>query len=71
MARTVVVRKATDPGAVLTRDQVAERLGVTPRQVKRWIDERRIGFIQLPQGRRITEAQLTEFVNSRAVDRVA
>lgn len=58
---------ATDPDAVFTYDEAAEVLKVTPRQVRRWVAERKIGYSQLPRGRRLLGRHITEFISSREV----
>jgi len=51
--------------------EIAELARVTPRQVRRWVEEGKLAYIQLPRGRRITRRQYVEFVNDRAVEREA
>ena len=56
---------------LLTVDEVAERLGTSPRFVRRLISERRIVFVRM--GRkgspvRITETDLEAFVESARVE---
>lgn len=60
-------RSAASSDAVLTADQVAERLHVSRRQVVRWMDERKIKFVQLPQGRRILESELMAWLEQRSI----
>lgn len=50
-----------------TYAEVGSQLGVSARQVKRWCDDGRLGFIRLPRGRRITAEHVAEFVASRNV----
>lgn len=38
-----------NPEEVLTKEQLAELLQVSERTVERWIEERRIPFVRLPQ----------------------
>lgn len=59
-----------EPGEVYTQDEVAERLKVTPRMVRRWCDERRFtegSVIDLPRGRRIYGWALNEFISQRTL----
>lgn len=65
--RVVKSNKAVKPidERLMTVDEVAEQLQVSRRQVMRWLDERRIRFVQLPRGRRVPESALDEFLNSR------
>ena len=56
---------------LLTVDEVAERLGTSPRFVRRLISERRIVFVRM--GRkgspvRITESDLVAFIESARVE---
>ena len=63
--------KDKQPERGLTYDEVAERLSVRPRQVQRWCDERKLGYVELPQGRRILESHLAAFIAANAVEPVA
>jgi excisionase family DNA binding protein len=38
-----------NPEEVMTKEQLAELLHVSERTIERWIEERRIPFIRLPQ----------------------
>jgi excisionase family DNA binding protein len=49
--------------------EIAELACVSARQVRRWVEEGRLAYIQLPRGRRITRHQYLDFVNDRAVER--
>jgi excisionase family DNA binding protein len=49
--------------------EIAELACVSARQVRRWVEEGRLAYIQLPRGRRITRHQYLDFVNNRAVER--
>ncbi len=49
-------------------EEIGERLKVTPRQARRWVDDRRFpqgGVIDLPRGRRVWGWALNEFVAER------
>ena len=48
-------------------EEIAELAGVTPRAVRRWVDEGRIGYIQLPHGRRITARHWAAFIKANEV----
>ncbi len=41
--------------------------GTTDRRVRRWVEEGRIGYVQLPQGRRILGRHYAAFIASREV----
>ena len=51
-----------------TYEEVAELLSARPRQVQRWTEEGKLGFVRLPQGRRILESQLREFIEANRVE---
>ena len=54
--------------ALLTVDQAAERLGTTPRFVRRLIAEKRIAYVKLGGWHvRIEETVLEEFIDSGRV----
>jgi excisionase family DNA binding protein len=57
-----------EPEPVLTFEQVATLAGVSPRQVRRWVEEGRIGYVELPRGRRIRPSQYNAFIVRHAVD---
>ena len=52
---------------LLTAAEVAERCGVTERQVRRWMANRWLGYVDLPKGRRVSESDLAAFLNNRTV----
>jgi excisionase family DNA binding protein len=59
---------ATKPSdRLLTPAEVAERCNATQRQVRRWLDERRMEFIDLPKGRRVRESALNAWLADRTV----
>jgi predicted site-specific integrase-resolvase len=47
--------------------EIAELAHVTERQVRRWIEDGNLDYVQLPRGRRVTARQYADFVNSRVV----
>jgi excisionase family DNA binding protein len=49
--------------------EIAELARVSARQVRRWVEEGKLAYVQLPRGRRITRRQYLDFVNDRAVER--
>jgi excisionase family DNA binding protein len=51
--------------------EIAELARVSARQVRRWVEEGKLAYIQLPRGRRITRRQYLDFVNDRAVEKEA
>ena len=64
----------SDPRAaevrLYTYEEAAELLGanISARQVRRWVEDGRLGFIQLPFGRRIKVEHIAAFIaaNNRA-----
>ncbi len=53
---------------LLTVDQVAERLGTSPRFVRRLVFERRIAFVKVGRHVRISAADLDAFLAQGRVD---
>lgn len=51
-----------EPEPVYTYDEIAALAKVTDRQVKRWVEEGWIGFIQLPRGRRISRQHYLDYL---------
>jgi excisionase family DNA binding protein len=56
------------PMPLLSVDQAAERLGTSPRFIRRLIAERRIAFTRLGKHVRIDSADLDEFVAAGRVE---
>ncbi len=56
------------PERLYTYEEVAAFAGVTPRMVKRWCEDGRLGFVRLPRGRRILGRQYSAFVSGNVVD---
>ena len=56
-----------DPGRVFTFAEVAELLSVQERRIRRWTDEGRLAFVQLPHGRRVLGRHLNEFLLANEV----
>lgn len=54
-------------GVLLNVDQVAERLGTPTRFVRRLIAERRIGFCRIGRYVRITDSDVTAFIEAARV----
>jgi excisionase family DNA binding protein len=52
---------------LLTMDQLAEHLGVTPRHVRRLVDERRVPFLRVGRFIRFDPAEIGEWLDSRRV----
>jgi excisionase family DNA binding protein len=50
------------PGALLTYKQAAERLAISERQAKRYVEEGWLGSVRMPRGRRISEADIAAFI---------
>ena len=54
-----------DPERAMTFEEVADLFSVSVRQVRRWVEEGWIGYIELPRGRRILARHCQEFTQSR------
>jgi excisionase family DNA binding protein len=52
---------------LLTMDQLAENLCVTPRHVRRLVDERRVPFLRVGRFIRFDPAEIAEWLDSRRV----
>lgn len=55
---------------LLTMDQLAERLGVTRRHVRRLVEERRVPFLRVGRFIRFDPAQIADWLNSNRVPRL-
>lgn len=53
---------------LLTVDQVAERLGTTPRFPRRLVAERRITFVKVGRHVRIPESAVDDFIRAATVE---
>jgi hypothetical protein len=56
-----------DPRRLYKYDEIAALAGVTPRQVRRWVERGWLSYVQLPQGRRVGGAHYLAFVAARTV----
>jgi excisionase family DNA binding protein len=52
---------------LMTMDQLAERLGVTRRHVRRLVDERRVPFLRVGRFIKFNPAEVAEWLNSNRV----
>lgn len=59
--------KKSEPDRLLTYEEIAERCGVTPRRVRRWCEDGKLEFVQLPRGRRVRKSALNAWLRSRIV----
>lgn len=67
MPKTAAKRpQAASP--LLTPDDVAERLQITPRMVRRMMADGNIRFVQLRRGRRIRESDLDQYIEASLVE---
>lgn len=57
-------------GRLLTIEEAAERLGVTPRMIRRLTTSRRLPFVKVGRLVRFREADLVEFVEAWTVPAV-
>jgi excisionase family DNA binding protein len=56
-----------DPTRVYMLGEVAEMLQVPERRIRRWTDEGRLAFVQLPFGRRVLGRHITAFLLANEV----
>lgn len=54
------------PDEIYTAEEIAEKLKATPRQVRRWCDEGRLPYVNLPKGRRISGQAMIDFLRGRS-----
>ena len=59
-----MVPEVFPPDKLFSKEAIAEIVGVPPRRVLRWWDDRRLGWVRLPGGRdrRSTGAHLNEWL---------
>lgn len=69
--KTQAASRASEPERLYTYAAIAELANATERQVRRWVEEGKLAYVQLPRGRRITRDQYLDFVSRRAVERGA
>jgi excisionase family DNA binding protein len=62
---------ASQPERLYTYAAIAELAEVSERRVRRWVEEGKLAYVQLPRGRRITRRQYLDFVKDRAVEKEA
>lgn len=62
--------KATDPGKLLSVAQVAEKMGASPKTVRRLVDKKEIGYVKVGDLVRISEAAFQDWYRRKAVDPV-
>jgi excisionase family DNA binding protein len=62
---------ASQPERLYTYAEIAELARVSERRVRRWVEEGKLAYIQLPRGRRVTHRQYLDFVSGRAVGKEA
>lgn len=58
----------TDPDRLYSYSEIAELARVSERRVRRWVEEGRLSYVQLPRGRRVTGDQYLAFITSRTVE---
>lgn len=57
-----------EPTQMYTYAEIASFAHVRPRQVRRWADELQVlGYVQLPQGRRVLGSQYLDFIGGNTV----
>ncbi len=52
---------------LMTIDQLAERLGVTQRHIRRLVDERRVPFLRVGRFIRFDPAEIADWLNGNRV----
>jgi len=62
------IREPTEMDRMLNIDQVAERLGTSPRFVRRLVAERRIAFNKVGRHVRFSTADIEEFIHAGRVE---
>ena len=55
---------------LLTMDQLAERLGVTRRHVRRLVDERRVPFLRIGRFIRFDPSEIADWLDANRVPRL-
>lgn len=56
-----------EPSEPYTYEEIAAFARATPRQVRRWVEEGRLGYVQYPQGRRVLGRHFLDFIEGRSV----
>jgi excisionase family DNA binding protein len=69
--KPVVPGDASEPERLYTYAAIAELAEVSERRVRRWVEEGKLPYVQLPRGRRITCQQYLDFVSDRSVEQEA
>jgi excisionase family DNA binding protein len=69
--KRVVPSDASEPERLYTYAAIAELAEVTERRVRRWVEEGKLPYVQLPRGRRITLRQYSDFVSACTVAKEA
>lgn len=72
-AHTMTTAKGSRPGStpvdrMMTVDEAAERLGTSPRFIRRLVAERRIAFTKLGRHVRLSSTDLDAFIRSGRVE---
>jgi len=67
MTKTAATRsEAVEPTRLYRYEELAPFAGVTERQIRRWVTFGWLGYVQLPQGRRVSGQQYLDFIEARA-----
>ena len=61
------VTSSVDDGALMDIDEVAERLSVSPRFVRRLVEERRITFLKIGRHVRFDRSDVERWIESQRV----
>ena len=57
---------AVEPTRLYRYEELAPFAGVSARQIRRWVESGWLGYVQLPQGRRVSGQQYLDFIAARA-----
>ena len=58
----------TEPERLFTFEDIAALASASVRQVRRWVTEGKLGFVTMPQGRRVTLKQWQRFVRDNSIE---
>jgi excisionase family DNA binding protein len=57
-----------EPGEVYTYEEAARLLKLSRRQVRRYVEDGYLGYVQLRRGRRIRGQQLLDYIDANTVE---
>ena len=56
---------AVEPTQLYRYHELAPFAGVSARQIRRWVESGWLGYVQLPQGRRVSGQNYLDFIEAR------